>query len=171
MPAVVLFIKKMKQIDSQLIIKFAIRSFIANFIQKIRIIYYRLKGYDFDYSVIVERGLNLDRLYPKGIHVGSNTLIASRVTILSHDHCKRIDNQPLLEDVYIGMNCFISVGSTILPGVKIGDEVIVGAGSVVTKDVPSNTIVAGNPAKIIKTGIRMNDRAEWINWPGLSNKY
>ena len=51
-----------------------------------------------------------------------------------------------------------------MPGVKIGNQVIVGAGSVVTKDVPSNCIVAGNPAKIIKTGIIMNERAEWENW-------
>ncbi len=41
-----------------------------------------------------------------------------------------------------------------MPGVTIGDEVIVGAGAVVTKDVPSHCIVAGNPAKIIKTGIK-----------------
>ena len=49
-------------------------------------------------------------------------------------------------------------------GLKIGDEVIVGAGAVVTKDVPSNCVVAGNPAKIIRTGIRMNDFAALENW-------
>jgi acetyltransferase-like isoleucine patch superfamily enzyme len=49
-----------------------------------------------------------------------------------------------------------------LAGVVIGDEVIVGAGSVVTKDVPSHCIVAGNPARIIKAGIRMNDDARLI---------
>jgi acetyltransferase-like isoleucine patch superfamily enzyme len=57
-----------------------------------------------------------------------------------------------------------------MPGVKIGNEVIVGSMSVVTKDVPSNCIVAGNPAKIIKTGITMNDRAEWSNWDGTIKK-
>jgi acetyltransferase-like isoleucine patch superfamily enzyme len=51
-----------------------------------------------------------------------------------------------------------------LGGVKIGDEVIVGAGSVVVKDVPSNCIVAGNPAKIIRTGIKLNENREAINW-------
>jgi acetyltransferase-like isoleucine patch superfamily enzyme len=147
-----------------LVIKFAIISFFAKIIQKTRIIFYRLKGYDFAYSVIVERGLNLDRIYPQGIHVKENTLIASRVTIMCHDHCKRVNNQPLLADVHIGKNCFIAVGATIMPGVTIGDECIVGAGAVVTKDVPSNCIVAGNPAKIIRTGITMNDRAEWSNW-------
>ncbi|MDZ7634100.1 MAG: hypothetical protein U5L72_06535 [Bacteroidales bacterium] len=53
---------------------------------------------------------------------------------------------------------------TIMPGVHVGDEVIVGAGAVVTKDVPSNVIVAGNPARIIREKIRMNDRAELLNW-------
>jgi acetyltransferase-like isoleucine patch superfamily enzyme len=56
------------------------------------------------------------------------------------------------------------VGATILPGVRIGDEVIVGAGSVVTRDVPSNVIVAGNPARIIRENIRMNNMAALINW-------
>ena len=144
--------------------KFAVRSFFAQIIQYARNLMYRLKGYDVHKSVIFERNLNLDRLYPKGIHIKENTLIASGVTILSHDHCKRINNQPLLADIYIGKNCFIAIGATILPGLNIGDEVIVGAGSVVTKDVPSRVIVAGNPARIIRQNIRMNDKAMLVNW-------
>jgi len=155
---------------NKLTIKFAMRSAIARPIQYIRFLYYRWKGFDLHPSVIMERNLNLDRLYPQGIHIGENTLVASSVTIMSHDHCKRIDNQPLLADVYIGKNCFIAVGAIILPGITIGDEVIIGAGSVVTKNVPSNTIVAGNPARIIKTNIIMNQRAEWANWPVPNNK-
>jgi len=71
---------------------------------------------------------------------------------------------PLLLDTFIGSRCFIAVNSTILPGVIIGDEVIVGAGAVVTKNVPSNCIVAGNPAVIIRKNIKMNERAEVVNW-------
>jgi acetyltransferase-like isoleucine patch superfamily enzyme len=144
--------------------KFTLRTFIASKIQFLRNLNYRLRGYDVHKTIIFERNLHLDRLYPKGIHIDANCLIASGTTILSHDHCKRVNNQPLLFDTCIGKNCFIAVNSTILPGVTIGDEVIVGAGSVVTKDVPSNVIVAGNPAKIIRTGIKMNNRAELINW-------
>jgi len=58
---------------------------------------------------------------------------------------------PLLLNRYIlKKRAWIGINSTILPGVTIGENSIVGAGSVVTKDVPDNTIVAGNPAKFIK---------------------
>jgi acetyltransferase-like isoleucine patch superfamily enzyme len=144
--------------------KFAVRTFLAKRFQFLRNLFYRFRGYDVHPTVIFERNLNLDRLYPSGIHIKENCLIASGVTILSHDHCKRVNNQPLLADIYIGRNCFIAIGATLMPGITIGDEVIVGAASVVTKNVPSNVIVAGNPAKIIRENIRMNEKAELINW-------
>ncbi|MDB5280397.1 MAG: acetyltransferase [Ferruginibacter sp.] len=150
--------------NKKLYIKFAIRTFFAKKIQYARNLRYRIKGYDVHPSVIFERKLHLDRLYPAGIHIKENCLIASGTTILSHDHCKRVNNQPLLADTYIGRNCFIAVGAIILPGVKIGNGVIVGAGSVVTKDVPDNCIVAGNPARVIREEIRMNSAAELMNW-------
>ena len=53
-------------------------------------------------------------------------------------------------NIFIGDNCYIGTGSTILGPVKIGNNVTVAAGSVVVKDIPDNVIVAGNPAKIIK---------------------
>ena len=145
-------------------IKFAIRSAVGKRAQYLRYLIYRLRGFDLHPTVIMERNLNLDRLYPRGIHIGKNTLVASQVSILCHDHCKRVNGQPVLADVYIGERCFIAVGAMILSGVTIGNEVIVGAGAVVTKDVPSNCIVAGNPARIIRQGIRMNEKAELTSW-------
>ena len=145
--------------------KFVIRLFIATIFRKLRVFKHRLKGYDIHYSAIIEGSVLLDKLYPKGIHIGENTLVAGGVTILSHDHCKRVNNnQPFLIDTHIGNNCFIAVGAIILPGVKIGNEVIVGAGAVVTKDVPSNSVVAGNPARIIRNNIKMNTFAAIENW-------
>ena len=145
--------------------KFLFRLFFATLIRKFRIFRYNLSGTEIPYSVIIEGSVVLDKLNRKGIHIGENTLIAGGSIILSHDHCKRVKNNlPYLVDTYIGKNCFIAVNSTILPGIKIGDEVIVGAGSVVTKDVPSNCVVAGNPAKIIRRNIRMNDFAALENW-------
>ena len=147
-----------------LYLKFMIRTFVAGIVQSLRVRMARIRGFDIHPTVILERKLHLDRLYPAGVHIGAHSLIASGVTILSHDHCKRVDGQPLLIDTYIGKRCFVAVNATILPGVHIGDEVIVGAGAVVTKNVPSNVIVAGNPARVIREKIRMNDRAELINW-------
>lgn len=57
----------------------------------------------------------------------------------------------------IGNNVYIAAGSRIIGNVTIGDDVVIGANSVVTKNVPSNCIVAGIPAKIIKTDIKMSD--------------
>jgi len=91
----------------------------------------------------------LDKTYPKGINIDSGTYIAFNAVVLSHDFCRSMHC-----DTFIGKNCFIGAGAIILPGVKVGDNVIVGAGSLVNKDVPNNTIVAGNPAKVIKSDIK-----------------
>lgn len=144
-------------------IKYLIMEILSKTIQKFRYIKLRILGYkNISSSAVIESKLNLDKVYPKGIHIGDNTLVASRTTILSHEHVKReLKNpaNPWVTDTYIGKNCFIGVGSFILPGVKIGDEVIIGAGSMVTKDIPSNSVAVGNPARIIRSGIKMNNKA------------
>jgi len=157
----------MKKITKTLKINFFLRTCLAKMVQRMRIFKYRFLGYDIDPTVIIERKVNLDRLYPHGIHIKKNSLIASGVTILSHDHCKRTGKgilSPLLLDTIIGERCFIAVNALILPGVEIGDECIVGAGAVVTKNVDSHCIVVGNPAQVIRRNIHMNERAEILNW-------
>lgn len=94
-------------------------------------------------------GVKLDKTHPQGIHVGSETYLASGAIIFSHDFARDIR-----ANTYIGKKCFIGANAIVMPGIHIGDEVIVGAGAVVTKDVPSNSIVAGNPAKIIRRDIK-----------------
>jgi acetyltransferase-like isoleucine patch superfamily enzyme len=135
----------------------------SKIIQKLRYRKLKLLGYiNISCSATLESDLNLDRVYPKGIHIGENTLVASHSTILCHEHVKRDRNDrrnPWVTDTYIGRNCFIGVGTIILPGVRIGDEVVIGAGAVVTKDIPSNSIAAGNPARVIKSGIKMTVKA------------
>ena len=72
--------------------------------------------------------------------------------ILAHDHCRSIKAY-----VHIGSNSIIGVRSIIMPGVRIGNQVIIGSGSIVTKDIPDNCLVVGNPAKIIKTNIHVEN--------------
>ena len=87
-----------------------------------------------------------------GVYIGENSLIGHNVVLatLNHDMdpYHRADLHP--KPIHIGKRVWIGSGSMILPGISIGDNSVVGAGSVVTKDVPPNVIVAGNPAKFIK---------------------
>ena len=52
--------------------------------------------------------------------------------------------------VHIGKNCWIGAGVVIVPGITIGDNVVIGAGSVVTKDLPSNVVAVGNPCRVLR---------------------
>lgn len=105
-------------------------------------------GMDIDPSTVMSLSVRLDKTYPKGVHIGPDSYLAFDVAVLAHDM-----SRGLYLDTYIGARCFIGARSIILPGVRIGDGSIVGSGSVVTRDVPPATIVAGNPARIIRQGI------------------
>lgn len=100
-------------------------------------------------TVRLSRSTILDKVNPGGVEVADYTYFAGGAIVLAHDMCRR-----LRATTRIGRCCFIGANAIVLPGVTIGDEVVVGSGAVVTKDVPSNCIVAGNPARIIKQGIR-----------------
>ena len=126
-----------------------IRNFVRLIIIFIRHQYYtKVFGMDIANNVRISLKAILDKTYPKGIHIGENSYIAAGANILSHDFTRNIHT-----DTYIGKNTFIGINTIVLPGIKIGDSVIVGSGSVVTKDIPSNCIAAGNPAKILREGI------------------
>lgn len=108
-----------------------------------------LLGMDIATSARISFGTRLDKTNPKGIHIGEENYTASGAIIFTHDFCRGIHR-----DTRIGKRCFIGANAIIMCGVRIGDNVVVGSGAIVTKDVPSGCIVAGNPAKIIKEGIR-----------------
>lgn len=86
------------------------------------------------------------------IEIGDNVTMAPRVHILAHDtSTKQFLNYTKVGRVTIGNNVFIGAESVVLPNVTIGDNVIIGANSTVTKDIPNDVVVAGNPARIICT--------------------
>ncbi|MHC1688645.1 MAG: DapH/DapD/GlmU-related protein [Methanothrix sp.] len=84
------------------------------------------------------------------IEIGDNVTITANVKILAHDSSTKIHlGYTRIGKVEICNNVFIGIDSVILPNVRIGSNSIIGAGSVVTGNVPENTVVAGSPAKII----------------------
>ena len=108
----------------------------------------RFHGMDIHPGCRISLKANLDRTNPSGVHIDDGTYVAFGAVVLAHDM-----SRVLTTDTYIGKNCFIGAHSIILPGVRIGDQCIVAAGTVVTQDVPPNSIVGGNPGKVLRTGI------------------
>lgn len=118
---------------------------------------------------------NLTMVDDGHIYVGDYTMFAPGVIVATAGH-------PILPElretvyqynmpVHIGKNCWIGAGAIILPGVTIGDQVIVGAGSVVTKDLPSNVVAVGNPCRVIRE-VNEHDRIYYfknrkIDWDTL----
>ncbi|MGN6398088.1 MAG: acyltransferase [Mucilaginibacter sp.] len=92
-----------------------------------------------------------------GITIGKDVIMGPNVQIFSENHAyadtsRTIKDQGVIKQpVAIGDNCWIGAGSTILAGVTLGDGCVVAAGSVVTKSFPDNSVIAGIPAKLIKT--------------------
>lgn len=110
--------------------------------------YRTVHGMDLGRGLKLSRSAKLDKTNPKGIHIGDWTAITFDAAILSHD---MQTNRHV--DTWIGSHCFIGAKAIIMPGVRVGDHAIVGAGSVVMTDVPPNSIVSGNPAKVVRSGI------------------
>ncbi|GAA1395150.1 sugar O-acetyltransferase [Luteococcus peritonei] len=98
--------------------------------------------------------INTDCLFVDlgGIHIADKVLIAPRVSIITvnHDIDPERRRSVVTAGVRIERNAWIGAGATLCPGVTVGENSVVGAGSVVTKDVPANVVVAGVPAKVVK---------------------
>ena len=97
---------------------------------------------------LVSRKAVLDRTYPQGVHIGEGSAVNFDAVILTHDMAssKRMHTR-------IGRYSAVGTRSIVMPGITVGDHALVAAGAIVTKDVPDRTIVAGNPARVIRTGI------------------
>lgn len=123
----------------------------------------------------VYANFNLTLVDDTHIYVGDRTMFGPNVTVATAGH-------PILPElrekvyqfnapVHIGRNCWIGAGAIILPGITIGDNTVVGAGSVVTKDLPPNVIAAGNPCKVMRwIGQRDKEfyfKGKKINWMAI----
>lgn len=88
-----------------------------------------------------------------GITIGDEVFIAPKcnLTTINHDFNPYNRQATFCKPIVIGNRVWIGIGVTICPGVRIGDNSIIAAGSVVTKDVPPNVIAGGNPAKVLKS--------------------
>ena len=95
-------------------------------------------------------GVIIDPSHCWHIEIGDDVILAPNVHILAHDaSTKPFLNHTRIANVKIGNRVFIGAAAIILPGVTIGDDVVIGAGSVVSKDIPNNSLAVGSPAKVI----------------------
>jgi acetyltransferase-like isoleucine patch superfamily enzyme len=128
-------------------------------LMRARIAYFnRVWGMDIHPTAEFSLSTRFDLTYPQGVHVGAHTQLAFESRILCHDRSRGI-----YRHTRIGANCFIGGRSLIMPGVEVGDGSIVGAGAIVTKSVPPGCIVAGNPARVIREGIRLTHYGRFVD--------
>ena len=101
------------------------------------------------------------------VRIGPECVIADRTMFIDFDHGvvdieKPIRSQGIyMEDVVVGANVWIGYGACILRGVTVGDNSVIGTNTVVTRDVPANSVVGGVPARVL----RMRDAPKYLKWP------
>jgi maltose O-acetyltransferase len=157
----------------------------------------KMSSQQMDLEELIERGMKVgkdshlfsseffDHIYPHLITIGNNVTISTNVTILAHDASTNVvDCSTKLGRVDIGNNVFIGAQTTILCNTRIGDNVVVGAGSVVSRDLPDNGVYAGVPARRIcsieeyrqKNAQLLSTRPDfskihpWYEWPNASEE-
>lgn len=143
---------------------FRFRNFLAGKVRAARSLYLRrVAGYsNISPSAIIEGGVMLDKIYRHNVCIGDGCLVARGSVILTHEHAYRDSNDPSIPYgavTKIGRNCFVGINAMICPGVSVGDDCIIAGGAIVTKDVPSGSLVAGVPASVKKSGLKLQHGA------------
>ena len=133
-------------------------------------------GHHVHFGSNIYANFNLTLVDDGHIYVGDRVLFGPNVTVATANHpidpTLRSRGLQYNRDVYIGENAWICVGVIIVPGVRIGKNTVIGAGSVVTKDIPDNVVAVGNPCRVMRE-ISEHDkeffyRSERIDWEEIS---
>ena len=98
---------------------------------------------------------SIDGINPHLVSIGDYTVVGGHSALLAH--CPIKGPRPCT----VGNYCYLGYGVLVLPGVAIGDYCVIGAGSVVTKDIPANSIAAGNPARVLRQ-IRDDEKQSFV---------
>ena len=118
-------------------------------------------GHHVHFGKCVYANFNLTLVDDTHIYVGDYTMFGPNVTISTAGHPILPELRELVYQynapVHIGRNCWIGAGVIIIPGITIGDNTVIGAGSIVTKDIPANVIAVGNPCRVLRE-INEHDR-------------
>lgn len=111
-------------------------------------------GHHVHFGKNVYANFNLTLVDDTHIYAGDYTMFGPNVTVATAGHpidpALREQGYQYNAPVRIGKNCWIGAGVIIVPGITIGDNVVVGAGSVVTKDLPDNVVAVGNPCRVLR---------------------
>ena len=131
-----------------------------------RAVLHRMRGVNIGKGVFIGSDVGMDRTYPKKTVIEDYVTIIGSSMILGHTfvpfHLKNVmkDLDGKIAGVRLKRGCYIGARSVIMPGVVVGECAIVGAGSVVTSDVPDFSVVMGSPARVVRTFDKSN-----VAWP------
>jgi len=119
----------------------------------LRAAFHRLRGARIARSAEIGYFVIIDNLYPEKVVIEDEATVAARATILSHDESMAYTGRgpERIRETRIGRGAFVGVHCVILPGVNVGARAVVGAGSVVTRDVPAGSTVVGIPARLVQS--------------------
>lgn len=129
------------------------RQWVSKVIQKLRCGWYRFLGVEIGPNCFISFGAWIDSSRGKVI-IGRKCVITKGSKVLGHSAVDKIlkpDWDQNQNETVLGDNVFVGMNAVILPNVKLGDNCIVGAGAIVTKSFPANSVIGGNPAKLLRT--------------------
>jgi len=122
----------------------------------LRLALYRAMGVRIGRGVFVGLDSWLDDQFPELITLEDDVVVSFRVTVVVHDDARRMDailpgqGDGTVAPVTLKRGCYLGAGCIVLPGVTVGERAVVGAGAVVTRDVPPGKVVVGSPARVVR---------------------